>query len=295
MEHILNTLKKIEIRSKSKSLSPQPQPQTVNNLERDKALQLTKQPIEITRYRNERNLMLYPFCSVSKRKRLKTIDYKSSDGKRWLKVSANYEKGMVKIWDFDILRFALSKAGEVKFITEHFPEYVDFTAYECLKSLGKKIGSTQYEWIVEALGRLGSTFYNGNIFRESEKEIDGFTIMSYRFIKDENDKIEHIRIIFNSHLIESVRNNSGLLSIDPSVIVEKSGIKKRLLELVKTSIGKSNEWTVGLDRLHKMCASEDVLKDFKRRIKGFDLPWEVVFSKTRSGKGENLTFKIKNN
>ena len=84
-----------------------------NSLEAKESEELC-QSIALTRYRSERNLMLYPFCSTSKTKRLKSIDYRSADGKRWLKVSANHDFGMVKIWDFDILRFALSKERIIK-------------------------------------------------------------------------------------------------------------------------------------------------------------------------------------
>ena len=80
---------------------------------RERANELAVVPIDITRYRNERNIMLYPLCSTSKRKRLAPIRYESANGKYWLEVTANYTHGMVKIWDFDILRYALSKAGEI--------------------------------------------------------------------------------------------------------------------------------------------------------------------------------------
>ena len=103
---------------------------------REQALELAKSPVDLTRYRNERNLMFFPFCSTSKAKRIKSIKYSSADGKRWLAVTANYEYGMAKIWDFDILRFALSKAGEVALKVGYFPASVEFSGYECLKALG---------------------------------------------------------------------------------------------------------------------------------------------------------------
>ena len=115
---------------------------------REQALELAKVPVDLTRYRNERNLMMFPFCSTAKAKRVKSIRYTSADGKRWLEVTANYEYGMAKIWDFDILRFALSKAGEVALQVGYFPPCIEFTAYECLKAIGRdaKAGKN-YIWI----------------------------------------------------------------------------------------------------------------------------------------------------
>jgi len=121
---------------------------------REKALELARGPVNLTRYRNERNLMLFPFCSTAKAKRVKSIRYASSDGKRWLEVTANYEYGMAKIWDFDILRFALSKAGEVALQIGYFPPSVEFSSYECLKALGRNPESgSNINWIKEGLRR----------------------------------------------------------------------------------------------------------------------------------------------
>ena len=153
---------------------------------REKALELVKAPVDLTRYRNERNLMLFPFCSTAKAKRVKGIHYTSSDGKRWLEVTANYEYGMAKIWDFDILRFALSKAGEVALQVRYFPPYVDFTSYECLKAIGRdtKAGKN-YIWIEEALDRLVSTTYKGNIFKEDENRSEIFTLINIECVKNQ--------------------------------------------------------------------------------------------------------------
>ena len=263
--------------------------QMENSLEAKESAELASQRVELTRYRNERNLMLFPFCSTSKRKRLKTIEYRSSDGKRWLKVSANHDFGMAKIWDFDILRFALSKAGEIKNKTGYFPSFVEFSSYECLKAVNRPFKSgPSYAWLEEALARLVSTTYHGNIFRDDANLVEGFTLIGCRYEKKEN-RIQKIKIIFNERILESVRYEKGLLVIDTNVVNEESGVKKRLLELVKVSKGEAKEWVVGLQRLKELCAFERELKKFKSQIKSYDLPWEIEFSKAIGG-GENIRF-----
>lgn len=250
------------------------------------AKELACKTLELTKYRNERNLMLYPFCSTSKRKRLKTIEYKSSDEKRWLQVTANHEFGMVKIWDFDILRFALSKAGEINLNKNYFPGFIEFSAYECLKILGRDPRSGKnHDWLERALARLISTAYRGNIFRDDV--IEGFTLIRCKYIKTATG-IDRILITFDERLVESVRLQKGLLSIDQDVLNEESGIKKRLLELVRVSKGESKKWVVGLKRLQEMCANEWDLKRFKFELKNYKLPWKIIFSKTLGG--ENITF-----
>jgi len=259
---------------------------------REQALELAKAPVDLSRYRNERNLMLFPFCSTAKAKRVKGIRYVSADGKRWLEVTANYDYGMAKIWDFDILRFALSKAGEVALQVGYFPPYVDFTAYECLKAIGRdaKAGKN-YIWIEEAFDRLVSTAYKGNIFKEDEQRSETFTLINIECIKDENKRIHKIRVHFNKRIQESAKLR-GLLVIDSVIFREDAGIKKRLLELVAVSMGKESSWTVGLERLQALCAHDGELKEFKRQLKGYELPWKLGFSKT-IGRNENVTFTAK--
>jgi Replication initiator protein A len=262
-----------------------------NSSEATKAKELACQSIELTRYRNERNLMLYPFCSTSKSKRLKSIDYKSADGKRWLLVTANHDFGMVKIWDFDILRFALSKAGEIARITGYFPSSIEFTVYECLKGIKRDPKSGKnITWFREALRRLASTTYMGNVFRDDTKVETGFTLLRYEYIEGKS-KEDHgrIKITLDERVSGSARYQNGLLAIDNNVVKEESGIKKRLLELVKISKGVSKEWIVGLERLQQMCAHEGELKKFKSQLKGYDLPWKIEFSKAISGE-ENIKF-----
>lgn len=260
---------------------------------REQALELAKAPVDLTRYRNERNLMMFPFCSTAKAKRVQSIRYTSADGKRWLEVTANYEYGMAKIWDFDILRFALSKAGEIALQVGYFPASVEFSGYECLKALGRNPQSgSNLEWIKEGLRRLCLTGYSGNIFRENEKITEIFTLIKASYI-DQSGKLERISISFDERLVESVRYSKGLLAIDPGLLREEAGIKKRLLELVMVSIGKEASWTVGIERLQALCAHEGTLKRFKYELKQYDLPWEITFTKGTIKSG-NVTFTAKN-
>ena len=254
----------------------------------EQASEAAKRKIDLTAYRNERNLMLYPFCSTSKRKRLNTIEYKSGDGRRWLEVSANHKFGMAKIWDFDILRYALSKAGEIKYAFGHFPNQVQFSGYECLIALRKDPRAGQnHIWLREALARLVSTTYRGNIFRDDSNEV-GFTLIGYELV-DGKGGVERIKIIFNERLLESVKMTNSLLEVNKDVMLEDSGIKKRLLELVQVSKGERQEWSVRVLLLKEMCAHEGRLNNFKAQLKELGLPWEVTFSTTVTQE-EKVTF-----
>lgn len=257
----------------------------------ERALELAKSTVDLTRYRNERNLMLFPFCSTAKTKRVKGIRYVSADGRRWLEVTANHDYGMAKIWDFDILRFALSKAGEIALQVGYFPNSIEFSGYECLKALKRSHQGKNYRWLREAITRMCLTGYRGNIFREDEKTTEIFTLIQAVY-EDKTGKLEKVRLTFNERIIDSVKFFRGLLSINSDIINEEAGIKKRLLELVTVSMGKGSNWIVGLERLQALCAHEGTLKRFKYELKQYTLPWKVTFSRGLNS-SENVTFTAK--
>ena len=217
---------------------------------REKAMELARKPVDISRYRNERNLMLYPFCATAKRKRINGILYKTSNRKHWLEVVANAKYGMAKIWDFDILRFALSKAGEIAREVGYFPEVVEFAGYECLKAIGRypKSGKN-HEWLKEALLRLSTTAYHSNIFTDDD-ERSVFTLVKVSYRQDSNDGFVKVCMRFDQRLIDSAYQHRGLLAIDKAVLHEEAGIKKRLLELVPLLINSCTRSNRHLGSLH---------------------------------------------
>ena len=174
----------------------------------------------------------------------------------------------------------------------YFPPYVDFTAYECLKAIGRdaKAGKN-YIWIEEAFDRLVSTTYKGNIFKEDESRSEVFTLINIEYIKNQQGQIDRIRMHFNQRIQESAKLR-GLLTIDKTILREEAGIKKRILELVTVSMGRESSWTVGIERLQALCAHEGTLKRFKYELRQYDLPWKVTFSKAIHN-GGNVTFTAK--
>jgi hypothetical protein len=167
-----------------------------------------------------------------------------------------------------------------------FPPYVEFSAYKCVKAIKRDPNSGKnIIWLREALTRLANTTYRGSIFMGDSKK--SFTLMRYEYIEDAKGK--KIKITFDEHLIKLARYYKNLLTIDEEVIREESGIKKRLLELVKVCKGNALEWTTKLSRLNEICAHEGQLKEFKRLLKSYALPWKISFSKSFD-REDNVTF-----
>lgn len=237
---------------------------------------LANEPIGIDSLKNERNLMLFPFCSTSKALRFKSIRYFSKDNQHSLEVTANNEYGMAKIWDFDILRFVFSKIDTIAVRTNHYPSAVTFSAYECLKFLRRNPNAGKnIKWLKGALDRLTSTTYKTNIFKDVGKHVTGFTLINYEYIETSRG-IEKISITLDERLVISLRNSKSLVTINDRLLEEPSGLKKRLLELVYLKLSTEGFWIVSIDELQCLCANTWSIAKFKNEIKSFnDLPWGI--------------------
>lgn len=248
----------------------------VDDADVDQGEHLASKAIGIDSLKNDKNLMLFPFCSTSKALRFKSIKYTSKDNKFSLEVTANNEYGMVKIWDFDILRFVFSKIDTIGNRTGHYPSSVMFSAYECLKFLGRnpKAGKN-INWLKEALDRLASTTYKGNIFKDEVKHVTGFTLVKYDYVETKRG-IEKIHISLDERLVFSLRNSNSLITINGRVLVETSGLKKRLLELVALKLSPDGVWIISVEELQCLCANNWAIAKFKNELKSFhDLPWSI--------------------
>ena len=237
---------------------------------------LANKSIGIDSLKNERNLMLFPFCSTSKALRFKPIRYTSMDNKFSLEVTANTEYGMAKIWDFDILRFVFSKIDAIAARTGYYPSTIGFSAYECLRFLKRNPNAGKnIQWLKGALDRLTSTTYKGNIFKEEGKHVAGFTLIKYDYVETSRG-IEKITISLDERLVFSLRNSQSLVTINERLLEEPSGLKKRLLELVSLKLSDDGTWVVSVDELQCLCANTWSIAKFKNEIKSFvDLPWGI--------------------
>lgn len=237
---------------------------------------LASESIGIDRLKNERNLMLFPFCSTSKALRFKPIQYTSQDKLSSLEVTANNQYGMAKIWDFDILRFVFSKIDTIASRTGYYPSAIAFSAYECLKFLKRNPNAGKnIEWLKGALDRLASTTYKGNIFKDESKFVSAFTLIKYEFVETKNG-MEKISILLDERLVASLRSSKSLVGISERLLEEPSGLKKRLLELVFLKLSEDGVWVVPVDELQSLCANTWSIAKFKNEIKSFiDLPWLI--------------------
>jgi hypothetical protein len=246
------------------------------------------------RLNNSRLLMALPWFSPDQRLRKDYFEYTSPDGSIKLEVHPSPKCGAAKVWDGDVLMYALSKAVGAYLETKKFPKRVKFTAYEYLKQAGKNPeAGKNIKDIKDKLDRLSLTNYKCSaINTETGKESGGrtFKLCDYKWTNDGSGKIDQIEIVLSDEIFEYFATKNDLLTLKKGLLLEawkedRSGLRKRLLVLVGTRLGEQPLWKIGLSNLKNLCGYTNELKYFKREFLKLtpSLPWIIDIEKNKKG------------
>ena len=273
---ISNALKKIEAQKKEKV---------------EQANRIAQRPIDITRYRNERNFMSYPMFSTvypkgGKNRRTNDV-YEYNDGERKFVVTPNSSFGMPDQVDGNILRYAISKAVEVKRKYGAVPSCIEVSRYELCRELGLKTGGTQYVEINNRLNRIAGAQFVGNLFKRDE--IFTGTLVSFSYPEGTGQ----IQIAFNSKLLEAIEDDCSCLAISDEILRLKSPLQIRLIEFLRLRMGDKEEWVIGLEKLKNYCGvpKEMTLRLFKRNLLRQTIPYSIEFSSATKLINQKVMFR----
>ena len=261
---------------------------------------------------NSQTLMTYPWFSPDQKPRTEPHAYKSPDGETILEVlpppkmldpndpkgTKVIEIGAAKVWDGDILMYALSKAVQAYLETKEFPQEVRFSSYEYLKQAGKDPDSGKnISNLKTGLDRLALTQYISRLIDPvsgKEKGGETFKLCGYKWENDKNGNIKGITIRFSHELFKHFATKNDLLSLKQGLLLEawqedRSGLRKRLLMLIGTRLGDQTTWKVSLKKLQVMCGHIGPTKKFKETFSTLvpSLPWLVDIEKNK--KNEDIT------
>jgi hypothetical protein len=242
------------------------------------------------RLNNSQMLMAYPWFSPDQKERREVFKYCSSDGKTTLTVIPSALCGAAKVWDGDVLMYALSKAVTAYLDTKEFPRKVRFSAYEYLKQANKSTASGKnVSDLKDKLERLSLTQYKSTLLDPDtgvEKGGKTFKLCDYEWINNNDGQLDGIEIKFTDELFEYFATKNDLLTLKKDLLLEawkeeRSGLRKRLLMLVGTRLGNQSLWKVGLLNLKNLCGYTNELKYFKRELLKIaaTLPWIVDIEK----------------
>lgn len=223
--------------------------------------QLTTLPL-----RDQRETMERPFFSLSKRKRLKPIDYVSPDKKVTVHVSANSEYGLATIYDLDILIYCASVLIEHKRRgTNDIPQTLHVVPHDMLKTLKRDVGGRTYELLSNALDRLQSTTVKTNIRSGDAVETTFSWIDSHSQIRDRKGMIRGMRITLAKWFYDGVLMEGGVLAIDPAYFSLTGGRERWLYRVARKHAGGAGAdgFAISMPTLFEKSGAEGDYRRFK--------------------------------
>ena len=227
--------------------------------------QLTTLPL-----RDQRETMERPFFSLSKRKRLKPIDYISPDRKVTVHVSANSEYGLATIYDLDILIYCASVLIEYKRRgANDIPQTLDVVPYDMLKTLKRDPrGGRAYELLGNALDRLQSTTVKTNIRAGDAVETTFSWLDSHSQLKDRSGNVRGMRITLAKWFYDGVLMEGGVLAIDPAYFSLTGGRERWLYRVARKHAGGAGEdgFSISMPTLYEKSGAEGDYRRFKFEI-----------------------------
>lgn len=223
--------------------------------------QLTALPL-----RDQRETMERPFFSLSKRKRLKPIDYISPDRKITVHVSANSEYGLATIYDLDILIYCASVLIEHKRRgANDIPQTLNVVPYDMLKTLKREVGGRAYDLLGNALDRLQSTTVKTNIRSGDAVETTFSWIDSYSQLKDRSGQVRGMRITLAKWFYDGVLMEGGVLAIDPAYFSLTGGRERWLYRVARKHAGGAGTdgFAISMPTLFEKSGAEGDYRRFK--------------------------------
>ena len=236
--------------------------------------------------RDSQETMELPFLSLSKRTRLKPIEYQSENAKITVTGGAPY--GIATIWDWDLVMWLLSQLREAIDRGEVPTRRIRFHPYKFFMAVRRNIGGIQYERFGQSLKRLKNTTVVTTVRAKREKTVM-FSWLEYgEFERDEHGRIKYVTVVIPEWLFEAVSDKRLLLTINPDYFLLTGGIERWLYRLVRKQAGSNRRgWGWYFSTLHKRSGSTQRFSDFSTALrnvaaKGALLEYKLVMTK-RSG------------
>lgn len=221
--------------------------------------------------RDYQETMQRPFFSLSKRKRIKPIDYVSPDKSVTVHVSPNPTYGMATIWDADIMIYLASHLNELRErgLNDLSP-VIRLQPGDLLKRICWGTSGRAYERLVSALDRLQATTIKTNIRASAKSRETTFSwIDSYTHLVDERTQRSlGMEITLSKWFFDGVMDKRNVLAISPLYFEITSGLGKWLYRASRKHAGGNGAegFVIGFETLHQKSGSESSYPVFKRKL-----------------------------
>jgi len=221
--------------------------------------------------RDYQETMQRPFFSLSKKKRLKPIEYVSPDKSVTVHVSANPAYGMATIWDADIMIYLASHLNELRERgTNDLSQTIRLQPGDLLKRICWGVSGRAYERLIQSLDRLQATTIKTNIRANAKSRETTFSwIDSYTHLVDERTQRSlGMEITLSKWFFDGIMDKRNVLAISPLYFEITSGLGKWLYRAGRKHAGGNGAdgFTIGFETLHQKSGSESSLPSFKNKI-----------------------------
>ncbi len=209
--------------------------------------------------------MSVPLVSLAKGKRMAPIEWASTDGARWLRVSPNAVHGMATIWDWDVLIWSISQLNAAVEAGEPTSPTLRFQPHDMLKAIGRGVGGDDYKSLEAALNRLAGTLVETNIRAGETRRKSSFHLLERwsHNVDEATGRSKGMTLELPSWVFDSVVKRRDVLSVAPAYFDLSSGIARWLYRLARRHAGKQSAgWRFTMKALHQRSGSTRAMKDF---------------------------------
>jgi len=220
--------------------------------------------------RDERESMSLPLASLGKRKRTKPIEWTSSDGTKWCRVTASQATGLATIYDLDVVLWCISQLNEAVELGKPTSPQLRFQPYDMLKAIGRDVGGAQYERLEAALERLASTTISTSV--RADKRTHRATFHWLEAWTHETDeatgKSRGMTVTVPQWLYTAVVDERAVLAVAPEYFALTSGLARWLYRLARRHAGKQvGGWRFTMRHLHERSGSTQAYYQFARDVR----------------------------
>lgn len=220
-------------------------------------------------FRDERESMSLPMVALGKRKRVKTIEWASGDGDRWVRVTANPRYGMATIYDLDLVLWAVSQLNEAVERGVPTSPTLAFHPHDMLRAIGREVGGDHYHRLEAALQRLQSTSIETSARAEKRLRKAMFSwIEAYTHDVGEGGRSRGMTVTLPQWVYRAVVEERAVLAVPPQYFNLQSGLERWLYRLARRHAGKQlGGWRFTIRQLHERSGSSQSYGDFARDLR----------------------------
>ncbi len=210
--------------------------------------------------------MSHPLFSLSKKKDMRELEYKSGDNTLSIIPSM---RGLPTIFDKDVLLYCGSQLMAEINKGNIPPKTLRISSHDLLVATNRRTSGEGYTLLKKALDRLRGVTIKTNIKTGKREITSAFGLIeSYEIIESSRvkDRMLRLEITLSDWFYNSLVGKE-VLTINRDYFRLGKPLERRLYEIARKHCGRSPEWSIGLDKLKDKTGSTSSLVKFRFFIK----------------------------